>query len=53
MILLTHVQRKAKARRTLGGGAEISDLLFMDHLKLYEKNENEINQKASVYCRGL
>ena len=48
MILLTHVLCKAKARYTLGGGEKINHLLFMDHLKLYGKSENEIKRLVST-----
>ena len=47
MIPLTHVLRKAKARYTLGGGEKINHFLFMDGLKLYGKNENEIKGLVS------
>ena len=47
MILLTHVLCKAKARCTLGG-EKINHLLFMDDLKLYAKNENEIKGLVST-----
>ena len=48
MIPLTHVLCKAKARYTLGGGEKINHLLFMDDLKLYGKNENEIKELVST-----
>ena len=48
MIPLTHVLCKAKARYTLRGGEKINHLLFMDDLKLYGKNENEIKGLVST-----
>ena len=48
MIPLTNVLRKAKARYTLGGGEKINHILFMDDLKLYGKNENEIKGLVST-----
>ena len=48
MIPLSHVLYKAKTRYTLGGGEKINHLLFMDNLKLYGKNENEIKRLVST-----
>ena len=43
-----HVLRKAKARYSFGEGEKINHLLFMDDLKLYGKNENEIKGLVST-----
>ena len=48
MIPLTHVLREAKARYILGVGEKINHLLFMDNLKLYGKNGNEIKGLVST-----
>ena len=47
-ILLTHVQCKANARYTLGGGEKINHLLFMDDLELYRESYNEIKGLLST-----
>ena len=48
MIPLSRILRKVKVCYTLKNGERLNHLLFMDDLKLFGKNENEVNSLVST-----
>ena len=48
MIPLSRILRKVKVCYTLKNGEKLNHLLFMDDLKFFGKNENEVNSLVST-----
>ena len=48
MIPLSRILRKVKVRYTLKNGEKLNHVLFMDDLKLFGKNENQVNSLVST-----